>query len=181
MRRLLCAIVLIAGCGLAGCGGKASEHERDPDGAGAPGGGASGSPAVGGGSNAAPASSVAVSGDPSDIDPDAKPECSPGFQGFSAKVGGLTIDFKAFVFEPGDYQGDSVRILWLDALRANGEHYRAAAGTTESSGAISLHVQQVKPRFIGHLEAIVPAEDDSTAKPLMLQLTFDIAVREGCA
>jgi hypothetical protein len=95
-------------------------------------------------------------------------------------VGELSVDFKAFVFEPGDYEGDPVHILWLDVSRANGEHYKAAVSTAESSGSILLHVSQIGPRFISSLDASLPAVDDPMRAPLMLSLTFDIAVRAGC-
>jgi hypothetical protein len=159
------------------CGGRANSQERAGAGA--------GDVSSLGGADASvptqpPPSVVQVSGNDGDVDPQATPECLNGFQGFYARLGEISADFKAFVAKPGDYEGDSVQILWLEVSRANGEHYRAAAGTSESSGKISLHVQQVEPRFRGSLEALLPALDDPTRAPLMLTLSFDIAVRAGC-
>jgi len=113
-------------------------------------------------------------------DRQAKAQCISGFQGFSAQVEGIRFEFMAFVFEPGDYEGDPVRVLWLDALQAGGEHYRAAVGLAPSSGSISLHVDQIDPRFRGSLEAVLPVLDDPTLPPLKVALTFDIAARADC-
>lgn len=175
--RLPLAVLAIVAFGVFSCGGKASTDTPSVAEAGASGAsslsGAAGTDAL------EPAPSVVqVTGNDGDIDPQATPECLTGFQGFYAHVGGMTVDFKAFISEPGDYQGDPLRILWLDALRPNGEHYRATAGTV-GSGNISLHVSQVEPRFIGSLEASLHADDPALA-PLMLRLTFDIAQRAGC-
>ena len=180
--KLLWPLLAVVAFGVGSCGGKASSEARN-----LAAGGASGASSSGGAAGAdAPdtkepvPSIVRVSGNDGDIDPQATPECIVGFQGFYARVGEMTVDFHAFVSAPGDYAGDPVQILWLDALRANGEHYRAAAGTGGSSGKISLHVAQVEPRFIGSLEASLPAVDDPMQAPLMLRLTFDITVRAGC-
>jgi hypothetical protein len=166
--------------GVVSCGGKASTDTPSVAGSGASGAsslsGAAGADPLNAG-EAAP-SVVQVTGNDGDIDFQATPECTRGFQGFYAHVGGMTVDFKAFISEPGDYQGDPLRILWLDALRSNGQHYRATGGTV-GSGSISLHVSQVEPRFIGSLEASLTADDPSLA-PLMLGLSFDIAQRAGC-
>lgn len=186
MSSLLCEkpllpLLAMVALGVFGCGGRASGEAQSLAAGGASGvsssGGAAGADAL---ETREPAPSIVhVSGNDGDIDPRATPACLSGFQGFNAHVGGMTVDFKAFVLEPGDYEGDPVRILWLDALRPNGERYRATAGTV-GSGNISLHVTQVDPRFIGSLEASLPAVDDASLEPLMLRLSFDIAVRAGC-
>ena len=180
-KRLLFPLLALVASGVLGCGGRASSEAQS-----LASGGASGASSSGGTAGAdAPdtrepdPSVVQVSGNDGDIDPQATPECLTGFQGFHAHVGGMSVDFMAFVSEPGDYEGDPVQILWLDALRPNGEHYRATAGTV-GAGSISLHVAQVEPRFIGSLEASLPALDDPLLSPLMLRLTFDIAVRARC-
>jgi len=164
------------------CGGKASSQERTVAGAGAGGvsslGGAAGTDAP---VPTQPAPNVVqVTGNDGDVDPQATPSCLVGFQGFNARLGDMSVDFMAFVAKPGDYEGDPVQVLWLDASRAKGEHYRAACCTSESSGKISLHVEQVEPRFRGSLDALLPALDDPMRAPLMLTLSFDIAVRAGC-
>lgn len=165
-----------------GCGGKASSEKRNLPAAGQ--GGASSS-TTGEAGGAAPdpkdePSMVQVGGREGEIDPQATPECMYGFQGFSARVGGMSIEFHAFVSEPGDYEGDSVHILWLEVRRADGEHYLATGGTAVESGNVSLHVARVAPRFIGRLEASMAFVDDPMRAPLMLDLTFDIAARAGC-
>jgi hypothetical protein len=178
---LLLPLVAVVAIGGSSCGGKASSETHSVAAAGASGasplGGAAGADARA--AEESVASVVQLSGNDGDIDPQATPECLTGFQGFYAHVGGMTVDFKAFVFEPGDFEGDPMKILWLDALRPNGEHYRATAGTV-GAGKISLHVVQVEPRFIGSLEASLPAVDDPALEPLMLRLSFDIAARAGC-
>jgi hypothetical protein len=110
----------------------------------------------------------------------ATPECIPGFQGFQATVDDQSIDFKAFVAQPGDYTGDSLHILWLDVKTATGQNYRAAVVPSGSTGRISVHVVAAEPRFVGSLEAVATDLDDANAPPLVLALTFDIAVRDGC-
>ena len=180
--KMLWPLLAIVALGVVSCGGKASSEARN-----LAGGGASSASSSGGAAGAdaleptePEPSIVHVSGNDGDLDPQATPECLAGFQGFYARVKGMNLNFKAFVSEPGDYEGNPVQILWLAAFRANGQHYEAAAGTAESSGSISLHVAQVEPRFIGSLEASLPAVDDPMRAPLMLHLTFDIAVRAGC-
>jgi len=132
---LLWPLLAILALGVVSCGGKAGSKVRN-----LAAGGASGSSSPGGAAGAdAPdpmepePSIVYVTGNDGDIDPQATPECIAGFQGFSARMGGMSVDFKAFVFEPGDYEGDPVQILWLEARGANGEHYLAAAGTAPPS------------------------------------------------
>lgn len=179
-KRLLPLLAILT-FGVFSCGGKASSETQSM----AAGGANAASPSAGAAGADAPdmkqpdPSVVRVSGDDRQIDPQARPECLTSFQGFYAHVGGMTLDFKAFVFEPGDYEGDPIKILWLDALQANGDHYRATAGTV-GSGYISLHVTQVAPRFIGSLEATLFPVDNPMLSPLMLRLSFDIAVRAGC-
>ena len=180
--KLLWPLVAVVAFGVVSCGGKASSEERNPGAGGAS--GASSSGGAGGVAEPDPGgpepSTVQVSGNDGDIDPQATPVCLQGFQGFSARVEGMSIEFHAFVFEPGDYEGDPLRILWLEVFRADGGHYLASAGQAEGSGKISLHVERIEPRFIGSLEASLPALDDPMRAPLMLALDFDIAVRAGC-
>lgn len=177
---LVTAIALV----VMSCGGKAAREQGSP-----PAGGAAGAVASGGqaGVNVPnpkepdpSAVVVSVNGNKESVDPQVTPECLAGFQGFQARVGGMSLDFKAFVFKPGDYEGDPVQILWLDVRRDNGEQYRAAAGSAVSSGSISLHVEQVGLRFVGSLEALAPGLDDPSLAPLKLTVSFDIAVRDGC-
>lgn len=175
-------LLAVVALGVMGCGGKASREERNLAAAGQGGASSSATGEVGG---AAPdpkdePSIVQVGGGDGEIDPQATPECMSGFQGFSARVDGMSIEFHAFVFEPGDYAGDPVQILWLEVRRADGEHYLATGGSAVESGNISLHVAQVAPRFIGSLEASLAFVDDPMRAPLMLDLTFDIAARAGC-
>ena len=192
--KLRLSLVGVLVFGVVSCGGKAGREELSlaaggTSGAssGAAAGGTSGASSSGAAAGAAAPeptepepSTVRVIGNDGDVDPRAAPDCTLGFQGFYARVAGMTIEFHAFVFEPGDYQGDPLRILWLDVVHTNGEHYRATAGTAAGGGNISLHVAQVEPRFIGSLEASLPALDDPMRAPLTLALDFDIAVRAGC-
>lgn len=181
---LLLAILAVS---LSSCGGKASSETQSPAAAGASAGassaGAAGVAGVAGADASNPKmpepSIVRVIGNDLEVDPQARPGCIEHFQGFYAQLGGMSLDFKAFVSEPGDYDGDPIRILWLDAQRTNGEHYRATAGTV-GLGFISLHVEQVEPRFIGSLEAQLFPVDDPTLAPLTLRLSFDIAARAAC-
>jgi hypothetical protein len=94
-------------------------------------------------------------------------------------VGATLVTFHAFVFEPGDYVGDPLHILWLEAT-AHGKRHLAACCSAESAGEIFVHVDTVEPRFTGELQAVLQDQDDSNAEPLRLHLTFDIAVRAGC-
>jgi hypothetical protein len=103
-----------------------------------------------------------------------------GFQGFTAQLGDARVEFKAFVFEPGEYQGDSVHILWMHVEQADGSKYYARAGVYDSTGELNLHVVQVEPRFRGSLEAWLTSEDDPTSDFLPLSLSFDIDPRAGC-
>ncbi|MEP7051933.1 MAG: hypothetical protein ABJB12_16330 [Pseudomonadota bacterium] len=167
--------------GVASCGGRASGEPRDAAQGGASGASSSSGTAGAGApeTNEPEPSTVHVIWSDGDIDAQATPGCLAGFQGFSARLGEMRVDFQAFVYEPGDYTGDPVKILWLEAVLANGEYYRAAVGTL-GSGTISLHVAQVEPRFIGSLEASLPALNDPMLAPLTLRISFDIAVRAGC-
>ena len=149
--KLIGCLVGVVAFGVIGCGGKASSDKG-----GIAGGGAGGvfSSAGAAGADAPGPSTVQVNGNDEGIDLNATPECLQGFQGFAGQVEGVDLDFKAFVSMPGDYEGDPVRILWLEAVRTDNEHYLAAAGTAESSGSISLHVEQVEeePVPVEHVE-----------------------------
>lgn len=171
------AVVIVGGVS---CGGKASEQHSVASGG--AGGGASSAGAAGVDrppTDLPEPSTVSVNGAEGGTDPDATPHCIPDFQGFSARVAAMTLELEAFALQPGDYEGDPVHILWLDAVRADGEHFRAVVGSADSRGSISLHVKQVEPRFRGSLEALLPDVDDPTRNPLKLSLTFDIA-RDAC-
>jgi hypothetical protein len=172
---LLSALVSAALLFLASCGGKARVDEGPTGRAVSVGaGGDTASPGA-----AAPSVVHLVGGENPVTDFQAKPECLQGFQGFSAKLAEQFVDFKAFVFEPGDYTGDPVKILYLDVTGADG-HYQAATGTGESTGSINLHVDAVDPRFAGYLEAVLTEVDDPMKPNLRMRLDFDIAVRDGC-
>jgi hypothetical protein len=170
--------MLVIAAASAGCGGKAREGADSPE----PGGAS----AVGGSANqggSAPVeepSVVEVSGDIQASVADAAAECLSSFQGFVAKSGGMTIDFKAFIQEPGDYTGDALRILWLDVQQPDGSAYNASTGAANATGSILLHVKTVSPRFVGSMEATLTNRSDPTEEPLELQLSFDIAARAGC-
>jgi hypothetical protein len=170
------AIVL----GLANCGGKA-EHQPELADSAADSGPAYGIADANGqdGSAAAP-STVRNGGAGEDIDSHALAQCEPGFQGFSAQLGDMHVNLFAFVFEPGDYQGDPIKILDVEVTRGSGEHYRASAGTANADGTISLHVDGVRPRFVGRVVASLPSTDDALRAPLMLDLSFDIAPATNC-
>jgi hypothetical protein len=173
--------IALVGLGFGGCGGKALDSSHSLGDAGAP-GNAAAAGSQGDVEARAPDPSVVrlVAGDGGlSTDEHAIPECLAGFQGFQAKLSGRAFDFKAFVAEPGDYTGDPVHILWLELREPDGRHYLATGGSP-GPGTISLHVDTVEPRFIGSLEAIMPDETDTAAKPLNVKLEFDIAVRVGC-
>jgi hypothetical protein len=178
-------IAFLLGMMLVACGGKAhgtGATSTDPPstaGAGgsllAPAGGEAGAPAV------VEPSVVRLAGEDGEgsVDSSATPECLAGFHGFQAVLGDKLVTFHAFVSEPGDYTGDPLRLLWLE-VTGGGKHYRASCCTSDVGGEIFLHVDAVAPRFTGELEAVLADQDDPSAPPLPLQLTFDIAVRAGC-
>ncbi len=178
--KLILPLFGVVAFGVVGCGGKAIGQERNLNGGGAGGASSSSGGAAGADTKQQEPNTVHLTGDEDEIDSQAAAKCLQGFQGFTAHVGGMNVDFIAFVFEPGDYQGDPLQILWLEARGANGEHYVATAGPVEYSGSISLHVEQVEPRFIGSIKASIPAVDDPIRPALMLSLSFDVAVQAGC-
>lgn len=175
LSRLVLLLIVVAG---AGCGGKSRESSDEPTRGGAPTGG--GSANQGGSAPVEAPSIVKVEGDIQASVVDASAECLPSFQGFVAKSGGTTIDFKAFIQEPGDYMGDPLRILWLDVQQPDGSGYNASTGAANMTGSILLHVETVSPRFTGSIEATLTNRSDPAGQPLELQLSFDIAVRQGC-
>lgn len=176
LSRLSLVLVIVAAG--AGCGGKATEGSNDPGRGGAPAGGGSANQA--GSAPVGAPSVVEVSGDIQASVADAAAECLSSFQGFVAKAGGTTIDFKAFIQEPGDYRGDPLRILWLDVQQPDGSAYSASTGAADATGSILLHVETVSPRFTGNIEATLTNRGDPAQEPLQLQLSFDIAARAGC-
>lgn len=182
-QKLLLPFLAVVGFGVAGCGGRAAREQANPP-AGETGGvAAAGAAGVPDTNPSEPEPSVVMvsdNGSEGSVDADATPQCLTGFQGFHAHAAGMSLEFEAFVFKPGDYTGDPVQILWLDVQRDDGERYRAASGSASSLGSISLHVEQIGLRFVGSLEALAPGLDDPTLPPLKVALTFDIAVQAGC-
>lgn len=107
-------------------------------------------------------------------------QLGPCFRGFTADVGGMQLDLEAFVQAPGDYQGDSIHILYVTAITPDGRTFSAST-LSEPFGEIALHVTAVSPRFVGNVQASLYARDDPRAPPLTLSLAFDIAASEQCA
>lgn len=179
IRVLTLAVLVLAGVH---CGGKAASEQQSS----APGGAGGNSSSAGAAGVDIPEPTlpepnvVFVNGQDGGADRNATSNCIRGLQGFSAQAADMAIRFEGVVGRPGDYEGDSVQVLWLDARRPSGEAYRASVGLPDSGGSISLHVEQVEPRFRGSLEAVLPAEDDPTLVPLKLSLTFDIDPLAGC-
>jgi hypothetical protein len=179
IRVLTLAVLILA---VVRCGGKAASQEQSSAAGGA--GGSASSAGAAGVDSLEPTlpepNVVFVNGEDGGVDRNAMSNCLRGLQGFSAQAADMAIRFEGVVGKPGDYEGDSVHVLWLDVRRPSGEAYRASVGLPESGGSISLHVEQVEPRFRGSLEAVLPAEDDPTLMPLKLSLTFDIDPLAGC-
>jgi hypothetical protein len=103
----------------------------------------------------------------------------PCFVGFATFVGGMQIDFVAFVQEPGDYQGDPIHILYLSARLPDGRTFSASTNS-EPYGEIDLHAVAVSPRFSGAVNAKIYDRADPSAPPLAISLTFDVKGSSGC-
>ncbi len=103
----------------------------------------------------------------------------PCFSGFTAALDGLRVQFSAFVFEPGDYEGDSLYILYMRVVTQDGRVFVANDGNM-SIGDITLHVDSVRPRFVGEVDAILIDEVDAEAPPLELSLAFDVLSYDSC-
>jgi hypothetical protein len=146
-------------------------------------GGAAGYGGAGGESPTTPppsSVSVIVGGDGPLVDAHSTPTCINGFEGFASRVDGLSIDFEAFITEPGRYEGDPIRILYLDVKMPDGNEYCATAGQTTCPGTVTLIARSVEPRFTGEVEAELVNRNDATAPTLTVNLTFDIASHVGC-
>lgn len=107
--------------------------------------------------------------------------CLAYFEGFSGTIGGYTVEFEAYIREPGDYQGDAVEILYLSARSPDGREYCATGGLTICPGGmVTLHARTVAPRFSGSIEAVAFDQNDSKASALSLTLSFDVADNGAC-
>lgn len=191
-------LVIIGGLLLA-CGGHASRDARESetrDATGTNGGGAS-SAGMTASSGAASGGTGASAGTATDglleipnivtlIDPSGDAEAMatpfdawPCFRGFTSTVNGMRVEFVAFVQTPGDYQGDSIHILNLDAYLADGRVF--SAGDSWPLGEIHLHVTAASPRFVGGLKGILYDRTAKDAPPLTLSLAFDVEAGDTCA
>ena len=103
----------------------------------------------------------------------------PCFRGFTSTIDSMRVEFMAFVQTPGDYQGDSIHILNLDAYLADGRVF--SAGTSSALGEINLHVTAASPRFVGGLKGILYDRNAKDAPPLTLSLAFDVEAGDTCA
>lgn len=177
-RPLLAAVVLFA------CGGHTSETEASgaSSSAGTPSGGAA-TGGVGGsadGSNDGRSIVTLVSPE-MDVDYAASPSTvGPCFRGFGASVAGVRVGFEAFVQAPGDYEGDPIHILYMEARNAEGRVFSASTNS-EPFGEIHLHVTAVSPRFVGGVRGVLSAHDDPEAATLTLSLAFDVATSGSCS
>jgi hypothetical protein len=124
--------------------------------------------------------SIVVGGDGPVVDANPVPTCVSGFQGFSASVDGLSIELEAFISEPGRYEGDPLRIIYLDVKRPDGSEYCVTGGQATCLGTVTLVARSVGPRFTGEVEAELVNRNDAAAPTLTLSLSFDIASRVGC-
>jgi hypothetical protein len=153
------------------CGGRASGGTQEAAEAGATGTGAAGSSDAPG--------TVTLLGSSGEAEATAITGLGPCFVGFTTFVGGMDIDFMAFVQEPGDYQGDPIHILFLSARLPDGRTFSASTNS-EPYGEIDLHAVAVSPRFSGAVNAKIYDRDDPSAPPLALSLTFDVKGSSGC-
>ncbi|MEO8904557.1 MAG: hypothetical protein ABI488_19285 [Polyangiaceae bacterium] len=107
--------------------------------------------------------------------------CLGYFEGFTSNGDGYSIEFEAFVQEPGDYRGDPVHILYLTVTSPDGREYCASGGGAACpAGWVTLHARTVAPRFSGFIEAVAFDQNDAEAPPMSLTLNFDVADNAAC-
>jgi hypothetical protein len=178
-------LALVAGL-LFACGGRASRSTQEAAEAGGTGGtasanaGAMASAGAGADGLSDAPGTVTLLGSSGEVEAPATPSMlGPCFLGFATFVDGMHLEFEAFVQAPGDYQGDSLHILFLAARLADGRTFSASTNS-EPYGEIDLHVAAVSPRFFGAVKASLYDRDDPSAPPLAISLTFDVAGHHDC-
>src|SRR5205814_4585852 len=110
------------------------------------GGGGGGMGGAGGGPYALPNTiSLIIDGADPLVSSDDVATCLISFEGFHATIGGFSVEFQAFIQEPGDYTGDALRILYLDMKAPDGRDYCGTGGLGLCLGWVRLHAQAVAP------------------------------------
>ena len=178
MNRAAIIALFAFGIGAAACGGRARQGEKTSDIAMQ---GGTGGASMHAGDEADAASSVRLTESESELaaGDTVTAECPTGFHGFTAKLDGWSIEFHAFISDPGDYSGDPVRILWLEIVEPDGHRYLATGGLPQP-GQVFLHVDSIAPRFTGRIDALLYRRDDPSAPSRSLSLTFDVAPNDTC-